>query len=225
MKKCYKCKISKSIEGFSKNKRYKDGLNDLCKACKKENNSNNKEYISKYQNKYRIINREKLNEQSKNHYKENKEYYIKYNKNRDNELVKKYNKTQSQSGYKKEWSKKHYKNNVNFKLSQLLRIRLIDALKGKINKFESTLELLGSSIGEFKYYLENQFKPEMTWGNHGEIWEIDHIIPCASFDLTDVKQQKQCFHYSNMQPLFKTTEISKSFGYINEIGNRNKHKH
>ena len=27
----------------------------------------------------------------------------------------------------------------------------------------------------------------MSWGNHGEIWEIDHIKPCASFDLTDKK--------------------------------------
>jgi len=62
----------------------------------------------------------------------------------------------------------------------------------------------------------------MTWENHGEIWEIDHIKPCNSFDLTDIEQQKQCFHYTNLQPLFKTSKLAKSFGYINEIGNRNK---
>ena len=65
----------------------------------------------------------------------------------------------------------------------------------------------------------------MTWENHGEVWEIDHINPCASFDLTDIKQQKQCFHYTNLQPLFKTTEIAKSFGYNDQIGNRNKNKY
>lgn len=62
----------------------------------------------------------------------------------------------------------------------------------------------------------------MNWDNHGEIWEIDHIKPCDSFNLTDIEQQKQCFHYTNTQPLFKTTDIAGSFGYNDEIGNRNK---
>jgi hypothetical protein len=224
MKQCYKCQISKSKEEFSKNKRYKDGLNDLCKICKKENNLANKEYNLKYQKKYSILNKEKLNAQSKKHYAENKQYYIEYNKSKDKELIKQYNQNQIQKGYKKEWSKNQYKTNIQFKLSQLLRIRLIDALKGKINKFESTLELLGCPIKEFKLYLEQQFKPEMVWENHGEIWEVDHIKACANFDLTDPIQQQKCFHYTNLQPLFKTTEIAKSFGYIDQIGNRNKHK-
>jgi hypothetical protein len=34
--------------------------------------------------------------------------------------------------------------------------------------------------------------------------------------------QKKCFNYNNLQPLFKTTQIAESFGYINNIGNRNK---
>lgn len=224
MKKCYKCQVSKPKEEFSKNKRYKDGLNDLCKTCKKENNLINKEYNSKYQKEYSILNKEKLNIQSKKHYVENKQYYIEYNKNRDKELIKQYNQTQIQKGYKKEWSKKQYKINIQFKLSQLLRIRLIDALKGKINKFESTLELLGCHIEELKVYLEQQFKSEMTWENHGTVWEIDHIKACSNFDLTKLEEQKQCFHYTNLQPLFKTTEIAKSFGYTDQIGNRNKHK-
>ena len=61
----------------------------------------------------------------------------------------------------------------------------------------------------------------MNWDNHGEIWEIDHIKPCSLFNLIDIEQQKQCFHYTNTKPLFKTSFIAKSFGY-NEIGNRNK---
>jgi hypothetical protein len=62
----------------------------------------------------------------------------------------------------------------------------------------------------------------MTWENHGMVWEIDHIKPCSSFDLTDLKQQQECFHFLNQQPLFKTTQIAESFGYNNHIGNRNK---
>ena len=224
MKKCYKCKISKSEEGFSKNKRYKDGLNDLCKICKKEQNFLNKDINKKYSKKYNILNKEKIKVNSKKYYNENKQYFLEYNKNKDKELIKKHNQTQIQKGYKKEWSRKQYKTNIQFKLSQLLRIRLIDALNQKINKLKSTLELLGCSIEEFKLYLEQQFKPEMTWENQGTVWEIDHIKACANFDLTDHIQQQECFHYTNLQPLFKTTKIAEDFGYINEIGNRNKHK-
>ena len=62
----------------------------------------------------------------------------------------------------------------------------------------------------------------MSWDNHGDIWEIDHILPCSSFDLTKLEEQQKCFHFSNHQPLFKTTQIAESFGYKDEIGNRNK---
>jgi hypothetical protein len=93
-----------------------------------------------------------------------------------------------------------------------------------MNQFniQSVIDLLGCSVEECKQHLEFQFKPEMNWNNYGNIWEIDHIKPCSNFDLTNTEQQKQCFHYTNLQPLFKTSGIAKNFGYIDEIGNRNK---
>lgn len=71
----------------------------------------------------------------------------------------------------------------------------------------------------------------MTW-NLEEKLEImstntstkKHIKPCFSYDLTDSKQQQECFNYKNLQPLFKTTKIAKSLGYENYIGNRDKSK-
>lgn len=65
----------------------------------------------------------------------------------------------------------------------------------------------------------------MTWDNHGRIWEIDHIKGCCNFDLLNQDEQKECFHYSNLQPLFKTTKIAESLGYKDYIGNRNKKKY
>jgi hypothetical protein len=77
---------------------------------------------------------------------------------------------------------------------------------------------------EFEFDLIGKLKDGMTLDNYCE-WEIDHIKACANFDLTKLEEQKQCFHYTNLQPLFKTTEIAESFGYINQIGNRNKNKY
>ena len=49
----------------------------------------------------------------------------------------------------------------------------------------------------------------MTWENHGAVWHIDHIVPCCKFDLTNEHEQKRCFHYSNLQPLFAQENLSK----------------
>jgi len=72
----------------------------------------------------------------------------------------------------------------------------------------STIKLLGCKPSEFRAHLEAQFSDGMSWDNYGE-WEIDHVRPCASFDLTDPAQQAACFHYSNLQPLWKRVNRSK----------------
>lgn len=41
-------------------------------------------------------------------------------------------------------------------------------------------------------------------------WHVDHIIPCAAFDLTKPAEQAKCFHYSNLQPLWATDNYRKS---------------
>jgi hypothetical protein len=114
-----------------------------------------------------------------------------------------------------------YHSDYNFKLLQNIRSRINHALKENI-KSKNTKDLIGCDITEYKQYLELLFKNGMFWENHGKIWEIDHIIPCASFDLLDPIQQQQCFHYTNTQPLFKTSGLARQFGYIHDEGNRNK---
>ena len=90
-----------------------------------------------------------------------------------------------------------------------------------INRNYTYKELLGCDLLEFEFDLISKLKDGMTLDNYCE-WEIDHIKACSNFDLTKLEEQKQCFHYTNLQPLFKTTEIAEKHGYINEIGNRNK---
>jgi hypothetical protein len=97
-----------------------------------------------------------------------------------------------------------------FRLTKNLRHRVRQAIKG-FTKSARTLELFGCTPEELKKHLESQFKPDMTWENYGyRGWHIDHIRPCADFDLSDPEQQRQCFHYTNLQPLWAEENLRKS---------------
>ena len=54
----------------------------------------------------------------------------------------------------------------------------------------------------------------MTWKNYGE-WHIDHIKPCSKFNLTDEEEQKKCFNYKNLQPLWASENTSKGAKWEN----------
>ena len=103
--------------------------------------------------------------------------------------------------------KKRRAENVQEWLKGRLRKRLWDCLGGAVGR--RSYELTGISIAELKAYLENQFSNGMTWENRGQ-WHIDHIRPCASFDFTDPEQQRECFHYTNLQPLWAEDNLAKS---------------
>ena len=78
------------------------------------------------------------------------------------------------------------------------------------------MELVGCTRSELCKYLERQFKIGMTWDNYGE-WHVDHILPCASFDLTKRTQQKKCFHYTNLQPLLASDNMRKGAKILKEV--------
>src|SRR5258708_1385726 len=108
---------------------------------------------------------------------------------------------------KNQYYRKRYHNDLVFRLIALLRVRFREALTGR-RKSTRTLKLLGCSVKELKIHLERQFPSGMSWENR-EKWHIDHIIPCSKFDLADPAQQRACFHYSNLQPLWAVDNIRK----------------
>jgi len=100
--------------------------------------------------------------------------------------------------------------NKSYKISQNLRSRINSALRGA-QKASSTEAITGCSFQELVKWIESKFKPGMTWENYGKFgWHIDHIRPCASFDLTKPEEQAECFHYTNLQPLWAHENLSKS---------------
>lgn len=112
---------------------------------------------------------------------------------------------------KREREKERRQTDVNYKIKKNLRGRIYKAVKQNI-KSESTMILIGCSVEELKIYLSSMFTEGMNWNNYGK-WHIDHIKPCASFDLSDPVQQKECFHYSNLQPMWAIENIRKSSSY------------
>lgn len=153
--------------------------------------------------------------------KRQREYYAK-NAERLKSLSREYRKKHNE--YRKEWDRQYYlnnkerikersRNNPAIRIANALRSRVRGALKGT-GKSDSTMNLVGCDISFLKKHLEDQFTKGMGWENHGFYgWHIDHIRPCASFDLTDPEQQKQCFHYTNLQPLWAKDNLSKGDTY------------
>lgn len=132
-----------------------------------------------------------------------------YLKNKKTKLIKNLN-------YRKNnWNKIYAKRcEPSNKIANMIRSRTCNAITKQLTfKKSSTLNFLGCSILELMEYLESKFYNKMSWDNYGSYWHIDHIRPCASFDLTKIEQQKQCFHFSNLQPLTKKENLSKGSKY------------
>lgn len=95
------------------------------------------------------------------------------------------------------------------RIARNLRTRLVKALRGS-PKLSTSLELFGCTKEDLVKHLESQFQSGMTWNNYGlHGWHIDHIKPCASFDLTLDEEQRKCFHYTNLQPLWAKDNLKK----------------
>lgn len=119
---------------------------------------------------------------------------------------------------KKEWrrgySKRRWAEDPQYRLSRILRNRMANALRRqKAQKAKHKLELIGCSIERLKAHIESLFLAAMTWENYG-LWEIDHVRPIVSFDLLDVNQQVVCFHFSNLQPLWKLDNQKKGGRFV-----------
>ena len=184
---CTKCGVEKVLEEFHLDKKGgKFGRHCWCKVCRC---AHVLDYLQRPENKER-----------QRAYKQRPEY---------KERQRAYHQRPGSKKRRRIYEQRRRQTDHAFKLVRNLRFRLRHALEGTC-KSARTLELLGCTVEELRAHLEAQFKPGMTWENQGRNgWHVDHIRPCASFDLTDPEQQRACFHYTNLQPLWAEENMSK----------------
>jgi hypothetical protein len=170
-----------TFEYFHKQKYGKFGCRTICKQC--ISSTTDKIARKKYYNEYYQKNRNKVIQRQ-----------LEYIKNNRDKVNKRHN--------------DKYHSDIHYKIKHNLKRRMNNAIKGCF-KDCSTIKLLGCDLDTIKKHLESKFSKGMNWGNYGE-WHIDHVIPCASFDLTDPEEQRKCFHYTNLQPLWAEDNLRKS---------------
>ncbi len=164
---------------------------------------NNKDKVIAYREKRREITRR----QSRHRYKTDKVCREKRLQSRRNYYHNPLNRDKIRAANRKRL--KRYVLNPMFRVIRSLRRRLLFVLEGK-RKAAHSMELIGCTREQLRSHLESKFKPGMSWENYGvHGWHIDHIKPCASFDLSDPAQQHTCFHYSNLQPLWAYENLQK----------------
>ena len=108
------------------------------------------------------------------------------------------------------WMPKYYKENPSARIADNLRARLSSAVKrAAVGRKGSAVKDLGCSLDFLMSYLETRFDSNMSWENYGSYWHIDHVLPLASFDLTKRAQLKAACHYTNLQPMEASANMSK----------------
>tara|TARA_R110000868_G_scaffold56396_1_gene174514 strand:- start:90 stop:761 length:672 start_codon:yes stop_codon:yes gene_type:complete len=170
-------------------------------------------------------NREYANERRKNIERLDPDRYQKLiQKEREVARVKRLDRTYREKGMisNKKWVAAKRKSDPVFRAVSSIRCVINYALRGKA-KAGHSLELIGCTPDFLRQHLENLFDIGMTWKNYGHghgKWCVDHKRPCASFDLSKPIQQKKCFHYTNLRPLWFIENIIKGSSYK---GKRHKH--
>jgi len=181
-----------------------------------------KEYMKKYYANYSIENPERIKEKNRQYYLKNRirinnrnKVWMEKNKSKFNRYLKvyyaqnrekildygkKWYNNQDKEEYrrkKREWERDSRKNNLNYLIKKRLRCRIWHA-------FQKYLET-GRSWGKSKKYgidygvIIKRLLEELPKDFVEKNYEIDHIKPLASFDLTDPNQIKIAFAPENHQ--------------------------
>lgn len=199
----------------------------------------NKDKAKERAKKWREDNPERYKEQNSSYYEENKECTLaknkedrknnkekykekehkKYLKHKEKIIarVAEYNKTSElRPIYLNAYRQERAVKDIQFYMQRALRSGLYNAVKlGRMprkKEYVYALTYLGCEVPEFKSCIESKFTDGMAWENWGKgkgKWQLDHIKPLCSFDLTNQEHLSEVCHHSNIQPLWHDDNMKK----------------
>lgn len=166
----------------------------LCETCR---NERQKARCRAYKQK----NKDKISAYNSTYKGEHKEEISVYNKEYDKQHRDVIQERQNQ------YQKNRRLTDPAFKAVHYMRTRMNKLMNGQ--KINSTLKLLGCSKDDFVQWIKFQLTGDMTMENHGSVWHYDHVIPCSLFDQNDQDEREKCWHWSNIQPMLGSDNMSK----------------
>jgi hypothetical protein len=185
---CNKCGVEKRDSEFYNSKETTSGKESACIVCRKAQRNLRRDDDLKKKKLWSLKNKDKISEDKRDYYRKNKE---------------------SIRIKKRAYEKNRRKNDIQYKLSAILRRRINHYVSGE-SKPASAVRDLGCTMEYLIEHLESKFTEEMTWDNYGiHGWHIDHIIPLYSFDLKNEEEFKEACHYTNLQPLLAIDNLKK----------------
>lgn len=182
---CNTCFEEKEIKEYSLRNAKTHNYHNRCKSC-----------TNIYAKLYRNENKEIIHIKNKKHYE-----------TKGRELKKIYDKQNSDK--RREYERKKYKDDINYRMRKVLRTRFNKTVTNKkISK--SIINYIGIDMDLFKKWIEFRFDDKMSWSNYGTYWDIDHVMPCHHYDLSLIENVFLCYNWRNLQPLEKKINYSKN---------------
>lgn len=193
----HKDRIKEKVRQYNK-----DNKEVVCQSKKRYYEETKEARIAYYE-----LNRKRFEEIARIRYHENKERLL--------AVQKQYSSSDIGKEKRRKRFRERYHNEPIYKLTYNIRARVNMALRSSSTRTKNNIiELIGCSIEQLKDHIEKQWTPGMSWDNHTKSgWHIDHIKPCAAYNLAFIEQQKECFNYKNLRPIWCTDNSSKGSMY------------
>lgn len=188
--KCIMCRDERVSKWVKENR-------EKSRAFKEKYASTNKEKIKRRMDAFRAENKDKILKRQRDLYPKWKEYYKIYGKQWRENNRERFNKA----------IRDRRARDINLRIMSNMRCRIYKAIANR-SKSKGTENLLGCSISDFRDHIQSKFLTGMSFENYGQ-WQIDHIFPCALFDLSNPIEQKVCFNFRNCQPLWRGKNAAK----------------
>ena len=91
-----------------------------------------------------------------------------------------------------------------------MRSRTNKAFKSQnVRKTNKTFDLLGCPHSFFQRWINHQLYGNITLENNGSVWQFDHCLPIASFNLLDENDMKKSNNRVNLRPMYSNENNSK----------------